>query len=120
MRPITRTELAQLRGSVGYLRAVVRRLVTPVTTPVTADYTVIDTDQVILADASLAVGTLTVTLLPAVDGQRVIVKKVDASATSVTVEGDGAETIEGAANVVLAAQWDDVEVLSDGVQWLVI
>lgn len=52
-------------------------------------------------------GAVTVTLLPVADCLAdVVVKKVDASGNAVTIEGDGAETIDGAANASLASQWD--------------
>ena len=62
------------------------------------------------------------TLLPAAtagNGKVITVKKVDASVNTVTIDGDGAETIDGAANYVLAAQWKYVELTCDGTQWLV-
>ncbi len=61
----------------------------------------------------------TVTLPPAADSHgRVTVKLMVAG--TVTVEGDGAETIDGGATAVLTTQYEAVTVISDGTQWLVI
>lgn len=86
---------------------------------VTAAYQAEITDYTILADA--AGGAVTVTLPIAHDAKNQVlnVKRVNAGA-AVTVEGYGAETIDGAANVVLGAQWDKVSVQSNGAAWFVI
>lgn len=72
---------------------------------VTADTTLTGDDVVLYVDASAA--GVTVTLPPAAGhGRRVlIVMKVDASANTVTVDGNGAETINGAATVTVFMQW---------------
>lgn len=43
------------------------------------------------------------------NGRLVSIKKIDASANTVTITPNGAETIDGAATYVLAAQWDVVQ-----------
>jgi hypothetical protein len=84
---------------------------------VTADYT-FDTEMAVLADATA--GVIIVTLPPVTDnrGRECIVKKTDASAYVVTVDGVGTETIDGAATVALGQQYEAVHVLCDGTQWL--
>jgi hypothetical protein len=65
-------------------------------------------------------GTFTVTLPTAVgiEGQYFTVKN---SGTGViTIDGDGSETIDGAANKILAVQYESITVVSDGVNWVVI
>jgi len=47
------------------------------------------------------------------------IKKTGASGT-LTVDGDGAETIDGAATFAMAAQYDKVTVQSDGANWIII
>jgi hypothetical protein len=68
--------------------------------------------QTVLADASG--GPVTVSL-PAAgsSGLDVSVKKVDASGNAVTVDGDGAETVDGAATLALSSQYESVR-LADG------
>jgi hypothetical protein len=82
----------------------------------TANYTIDNTDCVINCTAN----TFTVTLPTAagVEGQYYIIKN---SGTGViTIDGDGSETIDGAANKNLAVQYESLTVISNGVNWLVI
>jgi hypothetical protein len=67
------------------------------------------------------VGAFAVTLPTAVgiSGRIYVIKKVDASANAVTVTPTGAETIDGAANYPLNAQWQVVRVVSNGANWLI-
>lgn len=83
----------------------------------TAAYTLGWSDELVLVDATA--GAVTITLPPAAQsrGQRVVVKKTDASGNAVTVDGSGAETIDGAATAALAAQYDSVDIQSDGTSW---
>lgn len=63
-------------------------------------------------------GAVTVTLPPVRLAYReVTVKKIDASANVVTVDGDGAETIDDAATASLAAQYNYIRLVSDGTEW---
>ncbi len=85
-----------------------------------AAYTITEGDNVILADATG--GAFTVTLPPAAkfSGLQFIVKKTDASANVVTVDANGAETIDGAANVTLTVQYQSWTLFSNGTAWIVI
>lgn len=83
----------------------------------TANYTVdMTTDCIVNCTAN----TFTVTLPTAVgiEGQYFIVKN---SGTGViTIDGDGSETIDGAANKILAVQYESMTVVSDGANWVVV
>ena len=88
-----------------------------------ASYTVTidDSTKVLAFDATS--GNLTATLLAAAtagDGFEVTVKKTDSGANTVTVDGNGAETIDEAAAFVLSLQNQSVTVRSDGTNWLVV
>jgi hypothetical protein len=74
--------------------------------------------DVILADATG--GAFTVTL-PVATGVTVsiTVKKIDASANAVTIDGNAAETIDGAATRLLSTQYEAVTLWSDGTNWWV-
>lgn len=80
-------------------------------------------DEVVRVDSSG--GAVTITLPTAVgnDGRGVIVKKVDVGAVNdVTIDGDGAETIDGAATIAIVAASEAKGVrrlISDGAGWLV-
>ena len=87
---------------------------------VAASVTALATDFLILADATA--GALTVTLPPAASsrGAMIVTKKTDVSANAVTVAGDGSDTIDGAASVSLASQYDAVTVACDGSGWWIV
>jgi hypothetical protein len=63
-----------------------------------------------------------ITLPTAASGQYRIyrIKKIDAAANTVTVDANGAETIDGAANTVLSSQYDAVTLQSDGTTWWIL
>jgi len=87
------------------------------TRAITASGSALAGDFLILADATA--GAVTVTLPPVASslGALIVVKKTDASANAVTVDGSGAETIDGATTQALAAQYDAVTVVCDGIAW---
>jgi hypothetical protein len=74
-------------------------------------------DYLVLADATAA--AMTVTLPPVASSARalIVVKKIDTSSHHVTVEGSGAETIDGAANVTIVHRYDSATFACDGAQW---
>jgi hypothetical protein len=80
-------------------------------------YTVIATDEYILADA--ASGAITITLPSPVSGRLLTVKKIDSSGNAVTLNA-GAASIDGSSTKVLAAQWDAARVLADAAAWFVV
>jgi hypothetical protein len=69
--------------------------------------------------------TITATL-PAVSaadataGRVVTILKIDGGAGSVTIDGDGSETINGSTTVSLTSQYDYRTIVSDGLEWIVI
>ena len=77
-------------------------------------------DYLVLVDANSAAVTVTLPTAASKEGSQIIVKKIDASVNAVTVEGDAAETIDGAANQSLIAQYDSITIASDGIEWWVI
>ncbi len=84
----------------------------------TGAYIITAADSIILADASG--GAFTVTLPPAAVNNTFTIKKVDASGNVVTVDGDGAETIDGALTAALAAQYESLTVITNGANWFVV
>lgn len=82
--------------------------------------TVFDNDTSLFVDATA--GAITVNLPKAAEsnGRILNIKKIDASGNAVTIDGDGAETIDGAATAVIALQWVCITVQSDGTQWFII
>ena len=48
------------------------------------------------------------------------IKKVDATGSAVTVDGNASETIDGATTYPLGAQWKYVTIVSDGTNWVIV
>lgn len=88
--------------------------------PQTANYTITSTDEVVLGDATSGDITITLPLAADVTGRAFTIKKVDSSANIVTVDANGAETIDGTTTFDLAFQYDYVKLLSDGTEWFII
>lgn len=86
-------------------------------TSITADYTVLATDAIILADATA--GQITVTLPTAVgiEGRVYMIKKTDSSSYKVIIEGNGTETINGELNQELLFEGDAPQMASDDANW---
>lgn len=87
---------------------------------VTSTPTVAEDDYTLLCDADGA--PFTVALPPAgTMAKRVLViKRTNAGANDVTIDPDGAETIDGAPTLILTAQWQAVMIQSDGSGWLML
>lgn len=77
-------------------------------------------DYCITVDASGAARTITLPALAASAGRMFVLKKTDASANTVTLDANGAETIDGAATYVLTAQYEAVTVIGGISEWHVI
>lgn len=89
---------------------------------ITATATVAATDSTILCDASS--GSLTVNL-PAASGQNgrtLTIKKIEPSSTAntVTIDGSGSETIDGATTQVISTQWSSLTIHCNGTAWFII
>lgn len=71
---------------------------------------------VILCDCSA--GAVTINLPTAIANLASFdVKKTDGTANTVTVDGSGAETIDGGATAVILAQYASLEIVSDNANW---
>lgn len=75
---------------------------------VTADYSAVSTDEVILVDAFNGAVTITLPRVSTVNGQLLRIKKVDSSANAVTVDGYGAERIDGQTAQQILFQYDSM------------
>lgn len=90
---------------------IARAAITSVDSPYTAAVSALE--NIVIADSSS--GAITVNL-PAVSSwanQIIVVKKIDASNT-VTIDGDGIETIDGSATLALTVQYESARLFSDG------
>ncbi len=91
---------------------------------ISTDTTLSAAHHTVLVDATA--GNVVITLPTAASafsggiGRVYNVKKVDASANTVTVDGSGAETIDGAATQVLTDQYQSMTIQSNGTSWGVL
>lgn len=86
---------------------------------ITSNYTVTAGDHTVFANATG--GNITVTLPTAANivGRQYIIKRVDPSVNSVTIDPDGSETIEGASTMALTGQ-RSVIIQSDNNNWWIM
>ncbi len=87
---------------------------------ITAHRTLTAQDSVILADATSGVITVTLPASSGLSGRLYFIKKTDAGANAVTIDGNASETIDGATTVALSSQYDARLIVCDGSNWHVI
>ena len=94
---------------------------TPVTSgtiiTVTSNTTLTE-DTIVLADASSA--ALTVTLPAGTEGMRCVVKKIDSTSNDVTVDGNGAETIDEQLTAVTNVQYTALTFVFHVSEWWIV
>lgn len=89
----------------------------PVITVTTTPYNAQDGDEIILVDATS--GAITVNLATPVDGTQITIKKIDASANTVTIDGNG-NTIDGSATQTIGTQYTALKLAADGNNWFMV
>lgn len=87
---------------------------------ITSDVTLALGDEVAIVDASSAAITVTLPKAAAASGRRVYIKKVDSSGNSVTVDGDGSETIDDGTTAIITMQYESLTLYSDGTEWWIL
>lgn len=83
----------------------------------TADYTMTATDNIIEVDASGAAVTITLLAAATAGAGRYIFIKVTDATNDVTVDGNGAETIDGSATLTISNDNECVILYCDGTNW---
>lgn len=83
-------------------------------------YTATAHNSFITVNATGGAVTINLPAVSGLNGRCYIVKKTDVSVNAVTIDGAGAETIDGAATKVLAAQYDVARLVCDGSVWHLI
>ena len=78
------------------------------------------TDGLLTCDATSGAITVTLPKAKKMRGQTLHAIKTDAGANALTLDGDGSETINGAATQNTTTQWDMLSVVSDGTQWYLL
>lgn len=79
----------------------------------TANYTILSTDDAIIADATSAPFTLTLPSAAANSGKAIYIVKIDSTNNAVTISG----TVDSTTNPKLVAYAQSVHYLSDGASW---
>jgi hypothetical protein len=88
----------------------------PDTSPVVAHYTMRLDDELVIVDATAGVVTITLPDVTLDVRPLYIIKKIDAVAT-VTIDGSGTQTIDGALTLDLTTQWESALLVHDGAAW---
>lgn len=86
----------------------------------TASYTATATDSTILCDATSGALTITLPAAASSSGRIFTIKKIDTSGNSITIDGNGSETIDGATSQNLDTQWEAATVQSNGTAWYIL
>lgn len=86
----------------------------------TGDYTLVQTDRVILADASGGAFTLTLPKAVFSPSRQFDIKKIDITTNIVTIDPDGSETIDGDANMTLFNKDETVRIYCTGTAWFIL
>jgi hypothetical protein len=90
------------------------------TRDIAASPTLDETHRTVLVNATVVARVVNLPTAASARYRVYTIKKVDASVNTVTVDGSGAETIDGALTKVLTAQYDSIAIQSNGTSWAVI
>lgn len=85
----------------------------------TANYTALSTDYFIFGDATA--GSITINLPTAVGiaGKVYVIKKIDSSANTVTIDANSTQTLDGALTIVIGTQYASFSIVSNGSNWFI-
>jgi len=94
----------------------------PITTKTNTDYTILDDDQfvTILVSTGNTDRTITLPTVAANSGRILNIKKTDSGTGDVIIDGEGAETVDGAANYTITLQNESITIQSNGSAWYII
>ena len=82
-------------------------------------YTITSTDYMVTVDATAGARQVDLPTAVGISGRLYSIKKIDASANAVTVATASSQTIDAATTYVLDDQWDVVNIISNGANWLI-
>ena len=89
-----------------------------------ASDTLVTTDCVVLCDCTSNAITINLPLAnisgTGAAGKTYHIKKIDSTSNTVTIDGNGSETIDGDLTKVITSQWDSLMIVSDGSNWYII
>ena len=84
----------------------------------TAAYTMTVTDDVILCGAGNQTFTVTLPAASEATGKVYHIKNVGTG--TITVDGNGSETIDGGTTAILTVQYESITILSSGSEWFIL
>ncbi len=91
-----------------------------VTQDKTADYLAVSTDDTIFVNAAGGDVTISLPTATTIEGKNYKIVKTDASANAVIIDPNGTETVNGSGTHTLSNQYDSVQIVSDGSNWLTV
>lgn len=77
-------------------------------------------DEILIMNVTSGTATIVLPPLAISFGRELLVKKIDATANTVVLDGTGAETIDGAATRTLSAQYAFIRVAAGITDWHII
>ena len=86
----------------------------------TSTYNATLADTIILVDATSGAVTINLPTSVGIESKLYIIKKIDSSANAVTIDANGAQTLDGDTTTVLYNQYDHIKFVSDNVNWAII
>ena len=94
----------------------------PIETIYTASDTLDVTNHVVLCDCASASSNITINLptISGITGRTYHVKKIDASASTVIIDANSSETIDGELTQTISSQYDSVMLIAGGAEWSII
>jgi len=85
----------------------------------TANYTLLNSDSVVLGDATSGTFTLTLPTAVGIAGKKFILKKIDSSTNAVSIATTSSQTIDGITSRSLLRNNDCIQIYSDGANYKV-
>ncbi len=86
----------------------------------TADYTATALDHTILVNATSGNVTITLPAAATVQHQILVIKRLDSSANTITIDANASETIDGQTTTTLRDQYNAITIQSDGSNWFIL
>lgn len=82
-----------------------------------ASYTVLSTDKLLLGDCSSNPIIFTLPAASSSSGRVFLFKKIDSTINLMTIQGNGADLIDGSNTFLITVQYASIMLISDGTQW---
>ncbi len=84
------------------------------------DYSLKRSASIILADSLTKDIVLTLPSAAEYKGHKYLIKKIDNSVYTVSVNASGSDKIDGESSFVINTQWDSLNIFSNGFNWIII